>query len=110
MFYWLIDANSYAQFKERYLALTGDLNAKQASQAKKKKIHVLLQEFSNDEDTSFVAGPVMPEDPNRPWLQDFRAYLDIQEQVLEGWSTVKWWGVSDSRMLFPSWSSPDFTA
>ena len=91
------------------MILMGDVSAKQASQAKKKKIHVLLRELSDDEDTSLVAGPATPEDPNWPWLQDFRTYLDIQEQVPEGWSTVRWWGVSGLRIPFLSRSSSHFT-
>jgi hypothetical protein len=35
-------------------------------------------------------------DPQRPWLRDYRAYIDVVEQVPEGWTTIQWWGVSNS--------------
>jgi hypothetical protein len=34
------------------------------------------------------------EDPDQPWLQYYQAYMDINEQVPDGWSAIKWWGVS----------------
>ena len=60
---------------------------------RKSKITKLLRELSDDEDIVIDANPSTPEDPDRPWLWDFRAYLDIIEHVPDGWTTVKWWGV-----------------
>jgi hypothetical protein len=62
----------------------------------KKGLHTLLHEVSdNDNDaTAASAGPNIPEDPYWPWLRSFQAYLDVVEQVPDGWSAVKWWGVS----------------
>ena len=34
-------------------------------------------------------------DPNRPWLKDFKKYLKETEE-LEDISIVRWWGVSTS--------------
>jgi hypothetical protein len=45
------------------------------------------------------AGTSVPEDPERPWLRDFRSYLDAVEQVPDGCSAIKWWGVSDSDFI-----------
>ena len=83
------------QFKDRYLALQGQLAPKTLSAPAKSKIHTLLRELSDDEDDSSAeSGSAVPDDPNRPWLRDFRAYLDTTEHVPDGWSMVKWWGVS----------------
>ena len=67
------------------------------------------------------AGMDVPEDPNRPWLQDLCGYLDVIEQVPEGCSTIRWWGVSiflhtsvreadtifqlNAQCYHPAWSS-----
>jgi hypothetical protein len=87
---------SITQFKERYLLLCGDLDARQSTQSKKSKkgLRALLRELSDDEDETENTGPDVPEDPKRPWLRPFRAFMDTVEQVPDGWSAVKWWGVS----------------
>jgi hypothetical protein len=53
---------------------------------------VLLRELSDDEDDPMEETD-LPDDPRRPWLRDFHAYIDVLEQVSEGWTTVQWWGV-----------------
>ena len=66
----------------------------------KRKLSSLLRELSDDEDSSHAdAGPAVLEDPNRPWVRDFCAYLDILEHVREGWTTMAWWGVSDFLLV-----------
>jgi hypothetical protein len=40
-------------------------------------------------------GSDLPDDPQQPWLRDYRVYIDVAEQVPEGWTTIQWWGVSD---------------
>ena len=62
----------------------------------KKGLHVLLHELSDDEDDTTDIVPDVPLDPDRPWLRHFKAYMDVVEQVPDGWSSVKWWGVSVS--------------
>jgi hypothetical protein len=59
---------------------------------KRKGLHVLLRELSDDEEADVNTD--LPEDPNRPWLRAFREYMDAVEQVPDGWSAIKWWGVS----------------
>lgn len=55
----------------------------------------LLQELSDDEDSTMMdTGLDAPDDPQQPWLHDFHAYINVPEQVREGWSTIQWWGVS----------------
>ena len=39
-------------------------------------------------------GTDVPDDPQRPWLRDYRVYIDVPEQVQEGWTAIQWWGVS----------------
>jgi hypothetical protein len=63
------------------------------STRKGKKVHALLRELSDDEDDEIDLGLDVPDDPQRPWLQDYFAYIHVVEQVPDGWSAVKWWGV-----------------
>ena len=66
-----------------------------APSRKDKGIRALLRELSDDEEDIVVDTRLdVPDDPQRPWLQDFRAYLDIFEQVPGGWTAIQWWGVS----------------
>jgi hypothetical protein len=67
-------------------------------QPRSTKLSTLLRELSDDEgDACTDIHPAEPEDPNRPWLRDFRAYLDVCEHVPDGWTTIAWWGVSYSQ-------------
>jgi len=66
-----------------------------------KGLHALLRELSDDEDDAMAdTGPDVPDDPQRPWLRDYRAYMDVLEQVPDGWTAIQWWGVSVSVPLF----------
>ena len=58
--------------------------------------HKLLRELSDDEDEPGTSqtGSILPGDPTRPWMPDFRAYLDTNEHVPDDWTTIMWWGVS----------------
>jgi hypothetical protein len=67
-----------------------------AQSRKNKGLQALLRELSDDEDTMMDTGLDVPDDPQRPWLRDYRAYMDVPEQVPEGWSAIQWWGVSIS--------------
>jgi hypothetical protein len=84
------------QFKKRYLLLSKDLDAQESPKSKKSKkgVNVLLRELSDDEDISTNIDLDVSEDSERPWVQYFHAYIDTPEQVPEGWSAIKWWGVS----------------
>jgi len=64
-------------------------------QSKKDKgLRALLRELSDDEDDTMEdSGLDVPYDSQRPWLRDYRAYMDVLEQVPEGWTTIQWWGV-----------------
>jgi hypothetical protein len=58
---------------------------------------MLLRELSDDDDLEEATGNTglnMPDDPQRPWLCDYHAYMDMFEQVLDGWNAIQWWGVS----------------
>jgi hypothetical protein len=61
---------------------------------KSKGLRALLRELSNDEDVAADTGIDIPTDPQRPWLRDFGAYMDVHEQVPEGWMAIQWWGIS----------------
>ena len=62
--------------------------------AKRGKIRSLLRELSEDEDEALDIGLDIANDPQRPWLQDYQAYMNVVEQIPDGWTAVKWWGVS----------------
>jgi hypothetical protein len=87
---------SITQFKEQYLLLCGDSDAQQLMQLTKLKkgLHALLCELSNNEDEITNMAHDIPKDSNQPWLQHFCAFMDAVEHVPDGWSAVKWWGVS----------------
>ena len=84
-----------AQFKERYEVLRGQTQSKSSVLAAKPRINKLLQELSDDEDCDHPdKGPKVSEvseDPSRPWLPEFQAYLDTTEHVPDDWTTIQWW-------------------
>jgi hypothetical protein len=54
---------------------------------KGKELNALLRELSDgEEDTAMET--VVPDDPQRPWLREYSVYVDVAEQVPEGWSAV----------------------
>ena len=77
------------------MSLSGNNMKGYTTQSRKgKKINALLRELSDDDDNTVDIGVDILSDPQRPWLQDYHAYMDVIEQVPEGWSMIKWWGVS----------------
>jgi hypothetical protein len=65
---------------------------------KNKGLHALLRELSDDEEDMAVdTGVDVPDDPQWPWLRDYHGYMDVREQVPEGWMAVQWWGVRISN-------------
>ena len=62
---------------------------------KGKGLWALLRELSDDKDTAMTdPGSDVPDDPQRLWLRDYHAYMDVLKQVPEGWTAIQWWGVS----------------
>jgi hypothetical protein len=62
---------------------------------KDKGLSALLRELSDDkEDTTMDTQSDVPDDPQQPWIRDYCAYMDVPEQVPEGWTAIQWWGVS----------------
>ena len=56
---------------------------------KDKGLNVLLRELSdNKEDTTMDTGLNVPDDP-QPWIHNYHAYMDVSEQVLEGWTAIQ---------------------
>ena len=64
---------------------------------------MLPHELSDDEEEVPKDKSDTVADPNWPGYQDFQVYLDAIEQVSEGWSTIKWWGVSLLPTLCLTW-------
>jgi hypothetical protein len=61
--------------------------------SKGKRVQALLRELSDDEDAVSDIGADVPNDPQRPWLQDYQGYIDTIDQVPEDLTTIQWWGV-----------------
>jgi hypothetical protein len=69
-----------------------------------KGLRALIQELSNDEEEAAVDTMDIPTNPQWPWLHDFCAYMDVHEQVPEGWMVIQWWGVSTSVWISWQWT------
>jgi hypothetical protein len=41
-----------------------------------------------------TAPPLASVDPNKPWLKEFNHYLNTVDEIPDGLTVVKWWGVS----------------
>jgi hypothetical protein len=77
--------------------MSGSSTARPSAQSKKNKgPRALLRELSDEEDGMVSTGLDVPEDPKQPWLRDYHAYMDVLEQMLDGWNAIQWWGVSMS--------------
>jgi hypothetical protein len=78
------------------MLLRKDVDPQGSTKSKKSKrgLSEMLREASNKEDIPIHTAPGVSEDPDRPWSLHFHAYLNAPEQVPEGWSANKWWGVS----------------
>jgi hypothetical protein len=60
---------------------------------KSKKLRALLRENSDEEeDMDDIGGGF--DDPQRPWVNDYQAYMGAPEKLPQGWTAVQWWGVS----------------
>lgn len=64
-----------------------------------KKLARLLAEDSTDDEMeapgrrSTSATPLPDPDTHKPWLREFKQYLDGVDEVPNGMSITKWWGV-----------------
>ncbi len=71
-----------------------------APRKKRAKLRSLLVQLNigSDSDDSDVDVGTSPSgqslDPAKPWLKDFRLYLDTTEAVPDSMDAVQWWGVS----------------
>ena len=62
-----------------------------------KKLARLLAENSADEEMdapSNLATPSPDSDTNKPWLREFKKYIDGADEVPNGMTIIKWWGVN----------------
>jgi hypothetical protein len=109
------------QFKDRYLEMYGaNVGPAPAHQGKSvyrrvKKLIRELDDTDDDEDSvstsalaagtshssslaSITAIPSLASiDPKKPWLKEFNYYLNTVDEIPNGLTVVKWWGV---RVLF----------
>lgn len=61
--------------------------ASSAQSRKGKGLHTLLQELSDDDEPTRDTGVDVSEDPQRLWLCDYHAYMDVLEKVPDGWTS-----------------------
>lgn len=55
----------------------------------------------DEDDSPLTASPSTPLDPLRPWLRDFKVFIDTRESELpEGMGMIQWWGVSNKHYLY----------
>ena len=65
-----------------------------AVKKRNKKLAQLLAEDSADEDSEMASTPSPDIDANKPWLWEFKQYIDGVDEVPNGMTITKWWGVS----------------
>ena len=60
-----------------------------------KKLTQFLAKDSTDEemDAPLAATPSPDSNINKPWLREFNQYIDGADEVPNGMSITKWWGV-----------------
>jgi hypothetical protein len=61
-----------------------------------KKLARLLAEDSDDDEMSPASNSIpsnVSEAAEKPWLHEFKAYLDGVDEVPNGMTITKWWGV-----------------
>ena len=61
-----------------------------------KKLTQLLAQDSTDEEMDIPltsATPSPDSDTNKPWLREFKLYIDGVDEVPNGMTITKWWGV-----------------
>jgi len=67
-----------------------------AAKKRNKKLARLLAEDSTDDEMdapSTSATPLLDSDTHKPWLCEFQQYLDGVDEVPNGMTITKWWGV-----------------
>ncbi|KAG6914152.1 hypothetical protein DXG01_002077 [Tephrocybe rancida] len=91
------------KFEERYRALhANDAQMSEPPCKKRKTAGTLLRVSDTDSDDSDDEEDT-PNDPTKPWMTEFRRYLDTNDLVLEGMPVVEWWGIHAHR--YPTWAS-----
>lgn len=79
------------QYQARYFELNNADTTPQVKKREGQKIKKLLRELSDDE-MDIDSPPLMPTDPQKPWLPGFHLYLNTRDE-LGDMTIVQWWGV-----------------
>ncbi|KAF8336664.1 ribonuclease H-like domain-containing protein [Amanita rubescens] len=107
-------------YKQRYLLLYRNSPAPRLAKGRimphtrSKKVQRLMRELSSDDDSgSGVDGLTGGATPTtsasnftqaaKPWLDDFNAYLNSRDYLMEDQTVVQWWGLNGPR--YPVWAS-----
>jgi hypothetical protein len=68
-----------------------------------KKLIREVESEDDEEEISDVMASTANSDPSKPWLSDFRKYVDTLEATPpSGMSTIQWWGVRLILYLNPT--------
>jgi hypothetical protein len=58
-------------------------------------------ESKDEDDTPDIAASTANFDPSKPWLPDFKRYIDtLEETPPSGMSNIQWWGVCSDTSSF----------
>ena len=76
-----------------------------------KKVQRLMRELSSDDDSgsgvdggaTLTTSASNPTQAAKPWLDDFNAYLNSRDFLMEDQTVVQWWGLNGPR--YPVWAS-----
>ncbi|KDQ48915.1 hypothetical protein JAAARDRAFT_144238 [Jaapia argillacea MUCL 33604] len=77
--------------------------------ANKRRYSAALAALSTDNNDDGPIPPITtartcgPTEALEPWEKEYQKYLELDEDIPEGMSTVKWWGLNAHR--FPTWAS-----
>ncbi|PSR76351.1 hypothetical protein PHLCEN_2v1847 [Hermanssonia centrifuga] len=91
-------------FREHYSVLSKDSQVpEQTQKLSTGKARMRLRALSDDELETEVIATAPSRSMGKPWLPEFRHYLNMAEHVQGDMSAVKWWGLNAHR--YPVWAS-----
>ena len=89
------------KFKERYIKMYGKEGPPKSTHVKgNKNLAKLLAEDTTDDDEE-LGTPTPATDASQPWKTEFNQYLNGNDEVPNGMSLPRWWGVNN--LSYISW-------
>ncbi|KZT00108.1 hATC-domain-containing protein, partial [Laetiporus sulphureus 93-53] len=103
------DAMELMKKINRYVELNSSAESVMVAVSKMKTLQRYLSslvDLSSDDDDEARSSLSLTQallDPEKQWEHDFQKYIDLNEDVPDGMSTVQWWGLN--AHCFPVWAS-----